>query len=78
METREEFQKTSVNNEVLGNVLRGFLYNMKEEDMFNTIDNCFNNDEVYEARKILVKLFYELFEDEEPNGRYQVHKFCLC
>jgi len=62
--------KTSVNNEVLGNVLRGLLYSLNDEDIFNTIDNCFSNDEVYEARKILVKLFFDLFENEEPNGRY--------
>ena len=62
--------KTSVNNEVLANVLRGLLYSLNDEDIFNTIDNCFSNDEVYEARKLLVKLFFDLFEDEEPNGRY--------
>ena len=62
--------KTVVNNEVLGNVLRGLLYNIKEEDIFNTVDNCFSNDEVYEARKVLVRLFFALFEQEEPNGRY--------
>ena len=70
MNVKDSFDKTSVNNEVLGNVLRGLLYNIKEEDMFNTIDNCFSNDEIYEARKILVTLFHNLFEDEEPNGRY--------
>ena len=29
--------KTTVNNEVLANVLRGLLYNVKEEDIFNTL-----------------------------------------
>jgi len=62
--------KTIVNNEVLGNVLRGLLYNIKEEDIFSTVDNCFSSDEVYEARKVLVKLFFGLFDQEEPNGRY--------
>ena len=62
--------KTTVSNEVLANVLRGLLYNVKEEDIFNTLDNCFSNDEVYEARKILVRYFFEIFENEEPNGRY--------
>ena len=62
--------KTIVNNEVLGNVLRGLLYNIKEEDIFSTVDNCFSNDEVYEARKVLVRLFFNLFDQEEPSGRY--------
>ena len=62
--------KTVVNNEILGNVLRGFLYTLKDEDIFITIENCFSNDEVYEARKILVRYFFEIFENEEPNGRY--------
>ena len=62
--------KTIVNNEVLGNVLRGLLYNIKEGDIFSTGDNCFSSDEVYEARKVLVKLFFGLFDQEEPNGRY--------
>lgn len=62
--------KTIVNNEVLGNVLRGLLYNIKEEDIFSTVDNCFGNDEVYEARKVLVRLFLDLFDQEESSGRY--------
>ena len=62
--------KTIVNNEILGNVLRGLLYNVKEEDIFSTVDNCFSNDEVYEARKVLVRLFFVLFDNEEPSGRY--------
>ena len=63
-------KKTSVSNEVLANVLRGLLYNIKEEDVFTTVDNCFNCNEIYQARKILVKYFYDLFENEEPNGRF--------
>ena len=64
--------KTTVSNEVLANVLRGLLYNVKEEDIFNTLDNCFSNDEVYEARKVLVNLFYDLFAGagEVPHGRH--------
>ena len=62
--------RTLVCNEVLCNVLRGFLYTLEEEDIFKTIDNCFSNDEVYEAREILIKFFFDIFEKEEPNGRY--------
>ena len=56
--------RTIVSNEILGNVLRGFLYNQNDVNIFNTIDNSFDNDEVYEARKILVKFFHEFFENE--------------
>ena len=62
--------RTIVSNELLCNVLRGFLYTVEDEDIFCTIDNCFSNDEVYEARRILIKFFFEIFENEEPNGRY--------
>jgi len=73
MDDREEFNivdKKNVNNELLGNVLRGLLYSLKEEDIVGSIDQFFNDDDVYEARKTLVKNFYHLFEEEEPNGRY--------
>ena len=63
-------ERTIVSNEVLSNILRGFLYTIEDEDIFCTIDNCFSNDEVYEARNILIKFFVELFENEEPNGRH--------
>ena len=62
--------RTIVSNEVLCNVLRGFLYTVEDEDIFCTIDNCFSNDEVYEARKILIRFFFEIFENEEPNGGF--------
>ena len=62
--------RTIVSNEVLCNVLRGFLYTVEDEDIFCTIDNCFSNDEVYEAREILIKFFFDIFENEEHNGRY--------
>eukprot|EP00092_Neocalanus_flemingeri_P003639 GFUD01003906.1.p2 GENE.GFUD01003906.1~~GFUD01003906.1.p2 ORF type:complete len:238 (+),score=64.13 GFUD01003906.1:80-793(+) len=73
MDDREEFNivdKKNVNNELLGNVLRGLLYSVKEEEIVDSIDQFFNDDDVYEARKILVKNYYHLFEEEEPNGRY--------
>jgi len=73
MEDREEFNivdKKNVNNELLGNVLRGLLYSVKEEEIVDSLDQFFNDDDVYEARKILVKNYFHLFEDEEPNGRY--------
>jgi len=73
MDDREEFNivdKKNVNNELLGNVLRGLLYSIKEEEVVDTIDQIFNDDDVYEARKVLVKNFYHLFDGEEPNGRY--------
>ena len=62
--------RTIVSNEVLCNVLRGFLYTLEDEDIFCTIDNCFSNDEVYEARKILIKFFFDIFENEEANGGF--------
>ena len=62
--------RTIVCNEVLCNVLRGFLYALEDEDIFSAIDNCFSNDEVYEARKILIKFFFDIFENENPNGHY--------
>ena len=62
--------RTLVCNEVICNVLRGHLYKLQEEDIFKTIDNCFSNDEVYEAREILIKFFFDIFENEKPNGRY--------
>ena len=61
--------RTLVCNEVLCNVFSS-LYTLEEEDIFKTIDNCFSNDEVYEAREILIKFFFDIFENEEPNGRY--------
>lgn len=73
MDDREEFNivdKKNVNNELLGNVLRGLLYSVKEEEIVDSLDQFFNDDDVYEARKILVKNYFNLFEDEEPNGRY--------
>jgi len=73
MDDREEFNivdKKNVNNELLGNVLRGLLYSVKEEEVVDSIDQFFSDDDVYEARKILVKNYYHLFEEEEPNGRY--------
>lgn len=73
MDDREEFNivdKKNVNNELLGNVLRGLLYSVKEEEIVDSLDQFFNDDDVYEARKILVKNYFHLFEDEEPNGRY--------
>ena len=73
MDDREEFNivdKKNVNNELLGNVLRGLLYSVKEEEIVDSIDQFFNDDDVYEARKILVKNYYHLFDGEEPNGRY--------
>lgn len=73
MEDREEFNivdKKNVNNELLGNVLRGLLYSVKEEEIVDSLDQFFNDDDVYEARKILVKNYFHLFEYEEPNGRY--------
>jgi len=73
MDDREEFNivdKKNVNNELLGNVLRGLLYSVKEEEIVDSIDQFFNDDDVYEARKFLVKNFYHLFDGEEPNGRY--------
>ena len=63
-------KKSSVSNEVLGNVLRGLEYNISDEDIFTIVENTFSSDEVYRARKILVKYFYDLFENEEPNGRF--------
>lgn len=69
----EEFNivdKKSVNNEVLSNVLRGLLYSVPEEEIADSVDQFFNDDDVYEARKILVKHFYHLFDGEEPNGRH--------
>ena len=68
----EEFNfvdKRSVTNELLSNVLRGLLYSVKEEEIADSVDQFFNDDDVYEARKILVKHFFHLFSDEEPNGR---------
>ena len=73
MDDREEFNivdKKNVNNELLGNVLRGLLYSVKEEEIVDSLDQFFNDDDVYEARKILVKNYFHLFEEEEPNGRY--------
>ena len=71
---RDEFNivdKKSLNNEVIGNVLRGLLYGISDEDLVNSIDQFFTADDVYEARKLLVKNFYDLFEDEEePGGLY--------
>jgi len=61
--------KKNVNNELLGNVLRGLLYSIKEEEIVDSIDQFFNDDDVYEARKILVKNFFHLFDGEDP-GRY--------
>lgn len=72
MDDREEFNivdKKNVNNELLGNVLRGLLYSIKEEEIVDSIDQFFNDDDVYEARKILVKNFFHLFDGEDP-GRY--------
>jgi len=72
MDDREEFNivdKKNVNNELLGNVLRGLLYSIKEEEIVDSIDQFFNDDDVYEAKKILVKNFYHLFDEEDP-GRY--------
>jgi len=72
MDDREEFNivdKKNVNNELLGNVLRGLLYSIKEEEIVDSVDQFFNDDDVYEAKKILVKNFYHLFEEEDP-GRY--------
>ena len=61
--------KKIVSNEILGNVLRGLLYSQTDEDICSTIDNCFSSDEVYEARKILVTFFRQIFENED-SGRY--------
>jgi len=72
MDDREEFNivdKKNVNNELLGNVLRGLLYSIKEEEIVDSVDQFFNDDDVYEAKKILVKNFYHLFDEEDP-GRY--------
>lgn len=72
MDDREEFNivdKKNVNNELLGNVLRGLLYSAKEEEIVDSIDQFFNDDDVYEAKKVLVKNFCHLFAGEEP-GRY--------
>jgi len=72
MDDREEFNivdKKNVNNELLGNVLRGLLYSIKEEEIVDSIDQFFNDDDVYEARKILIKNFFHLFDGEDP-GRY--------
>ena len=68
----EEFNfvdKRSVTNELLSNVLRGLLYSVAQEEIADSVDQFFNDDDVYEARKILVKHFFLLFSDEEPNGR---------
>lgn len=68
----EEFNfvdKRSVTNELLSNVLRGLLYSVTQEEIADSVDQFFNDDDVYEARKILVKHFFHLFSDEEPNGR---------
>jgi len=69
----EEFNivdKKSINNELLSNVLRGLLYSVPEEEIADTVDQFFNDDDVYEARKILVKHFFHLFDGEEPNGKH--------
>ena len=61
--------KRSINNELLSNVLRGLLYTIPAEDIADSVDQYFNDDDVYEARKLLVKHFFQLFDNEEPNGR---------
>ena len=61
--------KRNINNELLSNVLRGLLYTIPAEDIADSVDQYFNDDDVYEARKLLVRHFFHLFENEEQNGR---------
>ena len=72
MEDFNIVDKKSINNELLSNALRGLLYSVPDEDIVDSIDQFFNDDDVYEARKLLVKHFFHLFIDdnEEPNGRH--------
>ena len=69
MEDFNIVDKRSINNELLSNVLRGLLYTIPAEDIADSVDQYFNDDDVYEARKLLVKHFFQLFDNEEPNGR---------
>ena len=69
MEDFNMVDKKSINNELLSNVLRGLLYTIPAENIADSVDQYFNDDDVYEARKLLVKHFFQLFENEEPNGR---------
>jgi len=72
MEEKDDFNiidKKSVNNELLGNVLRGMLYDVDHEEIINSVEPFFNEDDVYEARRLLVINFNNLFENEEPQGR---------
>ena len=69
MEDFNIVDKRSINNELLSNVLRGLLYTIPAEDIADSVDQYFNDDDVYEARKLLVKHFFQLFDNEETNGR---------
>ena len=69
MEDFNIVDKRSINNELLSNVLRGLLYTIPAEDIADSVDQYFNDDDVYEARKLLVKHFFQLFDNEDPNGR---------
>lgn len=62
--------KKSINNELLSNVLRGLLYSVSEDEIAYSVDQFFNDDDVYDARRTLIKHFLHLFVGEEPSGRH--------
>ena len=58
--------KKVVCNELLSNVLRGIMHGMEADAMADIIEQNFESDATYDARKILFKNFFNLFP-QDPN-----------
>jgi len=58
--------KKAVCNDIISNILRGMENGQPEDQIIEIIDDHFDPDEVFDARKILFKNFYSLFIND-PN-----------
>lgn len=58
--------KKAVCNDIISNIMRGIENGQPEDQIIETIDDHFDPEEVFDARKILFKNFYSLFVND-PN-----------
>jgi len=68
-----DIHKKTVCNDLLSNILRGIVNGKPEDQIVEIIDDHYNAEEVFDARRILFKNFYSLFANDLNDSTEERH-----